>query len=280
MKKAILAATCLLLLLVVTCSYFETATAQDSSHIDLTYGSTTTTAGQRVQFTINCTGPTAPFTYQWYSELWPTWKPGMPLHLDPIGDEVAWPNATSNVFDFIPPINGTYEVYVRVTDAENQTTCHPAGLALWVYVLPSAEFCAPPTQSTLLLLTPENVTYQTSEIPLNFTVDHPAAKINYSFDSQVNITINGNTTIPSILNGVHNLTLYVEDFAGMCTSATTTFTVDTQQASASNPASQTPKPFAFWLIVLVIFAAIVACGLVFGVIKKREKPFNCGEVST
>ena len=278
MKKAIPMATCLLLLLVIPYSLFEIASTQDSIHFDITYGSTTTTAGQRVQFTINCTGSTAPFTYQWYSRLWPTWKPGMPLHLDPIGAEVAWPNATSNVFDFIPPINGTYEVYVRVTDAENQTVCHPVGFGLWVYVLPSVESFAPLNQPTLLLLTPENVTYQTSEIPLNFTVDHPLAKINYSLDDQANNTINGNTTILSTPNGVHSLTLNVEDFAGMCTSATTQFTVDAEQVSALNPANQPSEPIAVWpLIAVVVLAAAIAGGLAFGVIKKREKPLNCGE---
>jgi hypothetical protein len=186
----------------------------------------------------------------------------MPLHLDPIGAEVAWPNATSNVFDFIPPINGTYEVYVRVTDAENQTTCHPVGFGLWVYVLPLAESSTQPAQQTLMLLTPENVTYKTSDVPLNFTVDHPTAKTYYSVDNQANDTIDGNTTIPSVANGIHNLTLYVEDFAGMCASATSTFTVDVKQAQVSEPADQPSVPLTFWLIIAVLLAVTIAVGVI------------------
>jgi len=49
----------------------------------------------------------------------------------------------------------------------------------------------------------------------------------YSLDGQDNVTINGNTTLDGLANGLHNVTVYARDeLENTGTSETITFTVD------------------------------------------------------
>jgi hypothetical protein len=69
----------------------------------------------------------------------------------------------------------------------------------------------PPRISVLSL---ENKTYYTSNIPLNFTVSESVSQVTYSLDRQENVTISGNTTLTGLSNGLHNVTVYACDSAG------------------------------------------------------------------
>jgi hypothetical protein len=60
----------------------------------------------------------------------------------------------------------------------------------------------------------ENKTYDTSNVPLNFTLNELASQIKYSIDGQDNVTIAGNTTITELSEGAHNVTVYAWDIAG------------------------------------------------------------------
>ena len=78
------------------------------------------------------------------------------------------------------------------------------------------------------ILSPQNKTYTTNMISLNFTVDEATSWIGYSLDGQVNVTITGNTTLTSLFDGVHYVVVYANDTAGnMGFSNTVYFTVDT-----------------------------------------------------
>lgn len=80
---------------------------------------------------------------------------------------------------------------------------------------------------SILFLSPENKTYPTSSVPLNFTVDEPVSQIMYCLDGGSNVTVTGNTTLAGLANGDHALTVYVKDEAGNAgTSETMRFTVD------------------------------------------------------
>jgi hypothetical protein len=69
---------------------------------------------------------------------------------------------------------------------------------------------APPFIS---VLSPENKTYNIRDIPLNFTVDKSTSWMGYSLDGK-NITIAGNTTLASLPNGIHCVTVYANDSFG------------------------------------------------------------------
>jgi hypothetical protein len=83
------------------------------------------------------------------------------------------------------------------------------------------------TQALVIEVTsPENKTYDTSSIPLNFTVNTAVSQITYSLDGEENITFSGNTTLAGLANGDYNITVYVRDGAGNAGSETTYFSVD------------------------------------------------------
>jgi hypothetical protein len=77
-----------------------------------------------------------------------------------------------------------------------------------------------------------NENFETSNVPLNFSLNESPSSIMYSLDNQPDITILGNTTLTGLPLGPHSLTLYVNDTAGNTAAKTLTF----------NIVSPTPKP--------------------------------------
>ena len=78
------------------------------------------------------------------------------------------------------------------------------------------------------LLIPENETYMTSSISLNFTVNKPTSWRGYSLDGQNNVTIATNTTLSGLSDGAHYVVAYANDTAGkMGASSVIRFTIDT-----------------------------------------------------
>jgi parallel beta-helix repeat protein len=70
---------------------------------------------------------------------------------------------------------------------------------------------APPHIS---ISSPENKTYDDSNVTLTFSTSEPTSKISYSLDGQDNVTVTGNTTLNEVPNGAHNLTVYATDKFG------------------------------------------------------------------
>jgi hypothetical protein len=56
--------------------------------------------------------------------------------------------------------------------------------------------------------------YDTSDVPLNFTVNELVSQITYSLDGQDKVTIPENATLIELRNGDHNVTVYATDWAG------------------------------------------------------------------
>jgi hypothetical protein len=107
---------------------------------------------------------------------------------------------------------------------------------------------------SLSILTPQNTSYDASNMQLNFNLDKPSSEIKYSLDNQANVTIHGNTTLPNLPEGLHNVTVYATDKAGHTgISQTISFTV------ALTPFSTT---LAF-AVAITIAAVIIALALLF-----------------
>jgi hypothetical protein len=88
----------------------------------------------------------------------------------------------------------------------------------------------PPTPPSISIISPENQTYQTPDIPLVFSSDKNIILTQYSLDGQQNITIKGsNTTITGLSNGAHSITIYANDTYGNIGNQTTNFTVNKPQ---------------------------------------------------
>jgi hypothetical protein len=128
------------------------------------------------------------------------------------------------------------------------------------YVLTTVSFNIDSTPPHVTILSPEPKAYNTSDVPLDFTVNETASQITYSLDGQKNITAAGNMTLPQLSNGAHNVTVYAADEAGnMGASETATFIV------------AKPEPFSLVPVAVasVTVVAVVIAGLLF-YFKKRK----------
>lgn len=66
-----------------------------------------------------------------------------------------------------------------------------------------------------LILSPENIIYNGSSVPLQFAIGNsPVSWIGYSLDDKANVTVTGNTTLTGLTNGKHYLTVYTNDTLG------------------------------------------------------------------
>jgi hypothetical protein len=107
---------------------------------------------------------------------------------------------------------------------------------------------------------PMETRYNSSDVPLNFTINEPYSKLSYMLDNKENVTISGNTTLASLPNGMHNVTVYAWDVAGnIGTSGIMQFSVEV------------PKPFPTTLVAAAsgASAVVVAAGLLV-YFKKRK----------
>jgi peptide/nickel transport system substrate-binding protein len=81
---------------------------------------------------------------------------------------------------------------------------------------------------TIVVLSPANATYDTTNVSLIFTVNKATTWIRYSLDGAANVTITGNTTITSLSYGSHKVVVYANDTHGnMGTSNTVYFVIVT-----------------------------------------------------
>jgi parallel beta-helix repeat protein len=84
------------------------------------------------------------------------------------------------------------------------------------------------TAPTITILSPENKTYPSKSINVTFNLSEPASWMGYSLDSQINVTISGNTTVSSLSDGRHWIIIFANDTSGnMVRSDTVYFSIDT-----------------------------------------------------
>src|SRR5208337_2623103 len=84
------------------------------------------------------------------------------------------------------------------------------------------------TPPTIIVLSPENITYSVNHVSLNYTVSKQTSWEGYSLDGLGNVTIAGNTTLVNLSDGSHAITVYANDTVGnMGRSTSVTFAVVT-----------------------------------------------------
>jgi parallel beta-helix repeat protein len=113
--------------------------------------------------------------------------------------------------------DGMYSLVVYASDMVGNT-----GSSSTVY------FTVDTTLPIITIQSPENRTYDTTVVPLSFTVDELVSWMAYSLDGQANETITGNVLL-ILSDGLHYVVVYANDTAGnMGASNTVYFTVDTE----------------------------------------------------
>jgi len=112
-------------------------------------------------------------------------------------------------------IDGNYNATFFCNDSLNET--NSANVSFIVDTIAPA----------INIISPQNITYNTTNISLNYTItDLNLDKVWYSYNGTI-IIISGNTTFTALNNQQSTLTLYANDTAGNTNSTNITFTVDT-----------------------------------------------------
>jgi len=109
---------------------------------------------------------------------------------------------------------------------------------------------------------PQNGTYITSDVELDFTVSEATSEVLCCLDGKANQTLTGSVTLTGLENGVHNVTLYAADLAGNAADPKTLFfSVDVPE-----PFPVVPVTTAFATVAIVLLSV----GLLF-YFKKRKR---------
>ena len=138
--------------------------------------------------------------------------------------------------------NGLLEIYYTIYKLNGSSTVH---------------FAVDLHPPEVLITSITNKTYNTAKIALNYTANEPTSKVAYRIDGKDNQTINGNTMLPELSNGLHNVTVYAWDEAGnVGASETVHFSVNV------------PFPSAL-IIASVITGAVAGAGMI--IYFKRRK---------
>jgi hypothetical protein len=125
----------------------------------------------------------------------------------------------------------------------------------------SRHFTVDTLAPTIQVISPENKTYSTNSVSLNFIIGEATALISYSLDGQANTTITGNTTLSTLPEGSHTILIYATDLASNTgTSETVYFTIEIQQA-------QLPIE----IIAVIVIASVAVLGILTYFIKSRSK---------
>jgi len=127
-----------------------------------------------------------------------------------------------------------------------------------------AYFTVDASPPSISILSPENKTYDTTDIPLTFTVDESVAWMAYSLDGQTNVTTIEDTTLTGLSDGSHSLIVYGRDTAGNTgVSETIYFSITTEEG----------EPFPILIVAAIVIMALVVAGLLvyYRTIKKTAK---------
>ena len=116
------------------------------------------------------------------------------------------------------------------------------------------------TAPEITVASPENKTYYTTDVALNFTVNEPVSSMHYKLDGET-FEISGNTTLTGLSYGMHNLTVHATDAADNTgSSEVITFTV-----------AEEPEPFPAAPVAAASVATIAVVGVGLLVYFRRRK---------
>ena len=155
------------------------------------------------------------------------------------------------VNDVLYAIGGYTRTYPDITRVGDFITLYATN-EIYVpfgYGAPDPSYVPPDTTPPEITVTsPENKTYHTTDIALNFTVNEPVSSMRYVLDGEAAVETAGNTTLAGLPFGPHNLAVYAVDAAGNTgASETVFFTV-----------AKKPEPFPVMLVAAASGAAITA----------------------
>jgi hypothetical protein len=126
------------------------------------------------------------------------------------------------------------------------------------------------TAPEIAVLSPENITYYATDIPLIFTVNEQVSWMRYNLDDKTVGEIQGNSTLSGLSLGSHNVTVYATDVASNTgVSETIIFSVGKE-----------PETFpTTWIVASVATVAVVGVGLLVYFVKVKKIRSQNGPIS-
>lgn len=119
------------------------------------------------------------------------------------------------------------------------------------------------------ILSPQNKTYSTTSVALDFTVNELTSWIAYNLDDRANMTVTGNVTLSELPDGSHNIIVYAKDVAGnIGASVMIYFSVNAQNIQKEEPFVPT---FELYIGVTLAIVGVAVTGLVLYMKKKPRK---------
>jgi hypothetical protein len=145
-------------------------------------------------------------------------------------------------------------------------------IASWI---DTVNFTIASSESTINLIPPnitylsiENQTYNSTDVPIEFTVDENVMQAAYSLDGQANVTIGGNSTLTGLSSGEHNVTVYAWNDAGNVGASQT---VNFDVVYNSSAEVQQSDSFPLSTIIAVFISFIVGVALTFLFFFRKDK---------
>jgi hypothetical protein len=152
--------------------------------------------------------------------------------------------ATNTTLTELP--EGSHSIIVHATDSFGNTGTSNATF-----------FSIDLSPPKISILSPENKTYDTTDLPLTFTIDEPASLMAYSLDGQTNVTIAGNATLAVLSQDSHRVVVYANDTAG--------------NVGASKMVYFDIQPFPIMLVVAVTVILVIAVAAIIVYFRKVKK---------
>jgi hypothetical protein len=163
--------------------------------------------------------------------------------------------------------DGQHAVWVRTAVPIND-------LWYWTGISNVVSLTVDTTIPQVSILSPEPQEYNTSEVPLLFTLSEPASRVVYCLDGEGNVSLTNNATLAGLAVGRHSLVLYATDAAGhVGKSEVRVFDVVAadSQSSAFGGSPSTEACFPVTLVVASAVAAAVSFGLVAYFLRRRKR---------
>jgi parallel beta-helix repeat protein len=181
---------------------------------------------------------------------------------------------STNIWDFSYPVGGNYwsdytGIDVKSSAGQNQTGSDGIGDTAYIINTKNKDsYPLMPYGSPLgiSIVSPQNKTYTTTDVALDFAVSKTTSWIRYSLDGQANVTITDSITLSDLAEGAHSVTVYAQGTDGQTvTSGTIYFTI----AQGAEPAQSEAFPTEIVIIVAVVVATVVVALIYFLKIKKK-----------
>jgi N-acetylneuraminic acid mutarotase len=193
-----------------------------------------------------------PYINQVYDPATDTWTIGVPVPTERRGFGVAVVN------DLLYVIGGSTETFDMFWNSNITLYATNEQYTPFGYGTPDPSYDGAAPEITVV--SPENKTYYTANVTLDFTANEPIFSAHYTLDGENAVEISGNTTITGLAVGAHNITVSAFDAAGnMGTSETVYFTI------------AEPEPFPVAPVAAASAATVAVVGVALLVYFKKRK---------